>query len=386
MNLKRLKFDISPIVSHMLDSIPRDIIIDGVICDPAMGGGQFVAEIERRKREAGKTDAEIKRSTWGFESSQLRVNYAVNVHGLVGTYGAGDVLMRDFDGMKFDVVIGNPPYRSQNEKGGKHSLWRKFVKKSFELLADDGYVAMVCPGFPYQASDLASCFTKNTPCLLVNDATQHFPGVGSEIKYWIVRQGKHEQPFIVDGQIWEHGLAADPTADPLIISIKSKMSGLPLFECKQDRGYNSTQYKNDDADYFEKPRGTSIYPIRHASTVKICYVSRPTECHNKNKVMMTFSGYPDFTYYDGLTNPISSCYQMSGYIEVSDATEGAALIQVYTSKLYTFLSNIDGAGMKGISNYMLPKVDLTRSWTDQDLYTHVNLSADEITYIESSVK
>jgi site-specific DNA-methyltransferase (adenine-specific) len=102
--------------------------------------------------------------------------------------------------------------------------------------------------------------------------------------------------------------------------------------------------------------------------------------------MMTFSGYPDFEYFDGKTHPISSCYQMSGYIEVADHTEGKSLISLYESKLYRFLSSLRGAGMKGILNYSLPKVDLTRSWTDQELYQHFGLTQEEIDYIEANVK
>ena len=298
----------------------------------------------------------------------------------------GDFTKLEFD-MKFDVIVGNPPYQSGNgEKGGKHSLWRKIVKKTFSIVAPNGYVAMVCPGFPYQAGDLAECFTKNTPIVLVNDATSYFPGIGSEIKYWVVKEGIHNIPFNVDSKIWSAGLAEDPTVDPFVISIKKKLQGLPSFVCKQDKGYNSTQYKNDDTDYFDKPVEKSIYPIRHASTIKVCYVSKPTLCHNINKVMMTFSGYPDFEYFDGTDNPMSSCYQMSGYIEVDDETVGNLLIAVYKSKFYTFLSRLEGAGMKGVGNYSLPIVDLTRVWTDSELYAHFALTKEEIDYVEANVK
>lgn len=385
--LGRLKFDIDPLVNQMLDLIPEDVIVNGTILDPAIGGGQFVREVERRKRAAGKTDAEIAKTVFGIEQNVLRKNYAVNKHKLVGNYTVDNFLEKDFKNMKFDVILENPPYQSgKGEKGGKHSLWRKFVKKSFDLLNKDGYIGVVCPGFPYQANDLSKCFTDNTPCVLVNDATEYFPGIGSEIKYWIVQEGKHKTPFMVDGVHWPNGLKDDPTSNPIVISIKKKLASFPVFECKQDKGYNSTQYKNDSSDYFENPQGISVYPIRHASNVKICYVSKPTECHNKNKVMMTFSGYPDFEYFDGKTNPMSSCYQMSGYIEVNNKTQGETLIKLYKTKLYTFLSSLDGAGMKGVNNYSMPKVDLTKVWSDKDLYKHFNLTQDEIDYIENAIK
>lgn len=387
--LSRIKFEINTLVSEILDQLPAQIWTDKhtTFLDPAMAGGQFVQQIEQRLRRAGHSDHNIKSRVFGCEQFEHQVVYAVNKFKLIGNYAPCKFLEKDFENMKFDVVIGNPPYQSgKGEKGGKHSLWRKFVKKSFDLVEKDGYVAMVCPGFPYQANDLSNCFTDNTPCVLVNDAKHHFPAVGSDIKYWIVKQGKHKIPFLVDGNHWPNGLKDDPTSNPFVVSIKAKLAGLPTFECKQDKGYNSTQFKNDSSDYFETPKGKSIYPIRHASTIKICYVSKPTDCHYKNKVMMTFSGYPSFEYYEGSTNPISSCYQMSGYIEVADSKQGQALISLYSTKFYTFLSNLDGAGMKGIANYSLPKVPLNKNWTDQDLYQHFGLTQDEIDYIEDNSK
>jgi len=288
--------------------------------------------------------------------------------------------------MRFDVIVGNPPYQTgKGEKGGKHSLWRKFVKQAFKNVSKQGYVGIVCPGFPYDSNDLKDCFTNNTPMVLCNDATSHFPGVGSEIKYWIFKEGKHNIPFLVDGKVWNN-LADNPTMPTHVVSILNKIKNFALFECKQDKGYNSTQYKNDNTDYFDSPKGKSIYPIRHASTVKTCYVSKPTSSHTKNKVMMTFSGYPDFEYFDGKTNPMSSCYQMSGYIEVKNKAEGMALISVYNSNFYKFLASIKSAGMRGIGNYSLPKIDLNKIWSDADIYDHFGLTQEEINYVEANVK
>ena len=389
--LSRMKFEIEQLVAEILDQLPADVwaSTSSTFFDPAIGGGQFVRAIESRLRAAGHSDSNIRKRVFGFEASDLHIRFAVNKHGLVGQYVKKpyDKFLELDDTMKFDVVVGNPPYQSGNgEKGGKHSLWRKFVKKGFNLVRKNGFISFVCPGFPYQANDLSDKFTKNTPLVLINDASHHFPGVGSDIKYWIVKEGKHNLPFFVDGQLWTNGLADDPTKDPMMISIQKKVDRFPKFQCQQDKGYNSTQLKNDDKDYFETPTGNSIYPIRHASTIKVCYVSKPTECHNINKVMMTFSGYPDFEYYDGTTNPMSSCYQMSGYIKVADEIEGQALINLYKTKLYTFLSDRSGAGMKGVGNYSLPIVDLKKSWSDATLYQHFGLSPAEIDHVENEIK
>lgn len=386
--ISRIKFDIAPLVNEILDQFPVEVWTSTTttFLDPAIGGGQFVREIERRLRAAGHSDKSISERVYGCESSRLSVQYALNKFKLVGTYSVSDFLEGDFGSMKFGVVVGNPPYQSGNgERGGARSLWRKFVRKSFDVIANEGLVGMVCPGMPHQAKDIGKCFTENTIIALKNDVSHYFPNIGSDIKYWIVKEGKHDLQMMVDGEIWENGLDIDPTKDRILTSIQSKIDSFSVFECKQDSGYNSTQLKNDKNDYFDSPKGKSIYPIRHASTVKVCYVSKPTECHTKRKVMMTFSGYPAFEYYDE-TTPMSSCYQMSGYIEVPNKKIGKALISLYQTRLYRFLSTIETAGMKGVKNYSLPKVDLSRTWTDAELYAYFGLTQEEIDYIEAHVK
>lgn len=341
--------------------------------------------IVKRMQSLGRTNEEIKNSIYLLDKYKVFTKDAIRK-------GFTNVIKADFleweTDIQFDAALGNPPYQSGNgEKGGARSQWRKFIKKAFSVVNDNGYVCQICPGFPYTAADLGKLFTENTPLYLDNDVTDYFPGIGSDIKSWVVQKGKHNKDFIVDSKVWTWSEDTDPTINPIVTSIfKKTVKTNELFVCKQDMGYNSTQFKNDDTDYFEKPTGRSVYPIRHASNVKVCYVKEPTECHNKRKVMMTFSGYPAFKYYDE-TTPMSSCYQMSGYIEVTDAKTATSLIKVYSSTLYRFLSQgVKSAGMKSIINYSLPVVDLNKKWTDKELYKHFNLTQEEIEYIEMRTK
>ena len=48
--------------------------------------------------------------------------------------------------VKFDVVIGNPPYQnSQGKKAKRWVLWHRFIEKSIELVKNGGYVALITP-------------------------------------------------------------------------------------------------------------------------------------------------------------------------------------------------------------------------------------------------
>lgn len=245
---------------------------------------------------------------------------------------------------------------------------------------------MVCPGFPWKARDLRTeLVEKNTATVLNNNVSKHFPAVGIRIRYWVVKQGKHAQPFIVDGNVWSdiHD-TNDPTLSVIENSILRKMSNRDMFLCKEDGDYSSGLLRLNTV-YTSAPTEKNIYPIRHASKVKVCYVPSPTACHYKRKVMMTYSGYPDFQYYDENT-PMSSCKEMSGYIEVKNKKEGQNLIRLYESKLYRFRRSIGrSGGMHGWKDYTLPKVDLSRSWSDQELYEHFGLTQEEISYIEATI-
>jgi hypothetical protein len=47
--------------------------------------------------------------------------------------------------MKFDVVLGNPPYHKQVGPKKTEAIWPKFVEKSFEICKEGGYVSLIHP-------------------------------------------------------------------------------------------------------------------------------------------------------------------------------------------------------------------------------------------------
>lgn len=385
----RITLDYDALANEIVAKIPEKHFVSDTdtFLDPAFAGGQLLKAVAKRLHKYGHSVETIRSRLFGYEDSiaylNHPVNYSTEVIANLSVVNYGEFLEKNMS-KRFDVIIGNPPYQSGNgERGGRHSLWRKIIAKSFEIVNKNGCVAMVCPGFPLSSNDLGPYLKNNTPIYLNNDSTDYFPGIGSDIKSWIVKEGIHDNDFIVDGKVWKD--SSDPTIHPVYLSIVKKIQKFEKFECKYDGGYNSTQLKNDKNEYFETPTGASIYPIRHGSTVKVAYVSKPTRCHNIPKVMMTFSGYPGFEYSDK-NNPMSSCLQMSGYIEVANKIEGNYLINLYSTKFYTFLSSYNSKGMRGKDNYSLPKLSLDKTWVDEELYARFNLTQEEIEYIEANVK
>ena len=88
-----------------------------------------------------------KENVWFITDCKEKANVAK-----VPRYAGVNVVLGDYldwsTNMKFDVIVGNPPYNPEKGEsaaiGGK-SLWPYFVVKSIELLKDGGYLCFVHP-------------------------------------------------------------------------------------------------------------------------------------------------------------------------------------------------------------------------------------------------
>ena len=77
----------------------------------------------------------------------LRVNYAIKKNKLVGTYSVdvNDIPSILIGYMKFDCIIGNPPYQRKVGPNNTEPLWHIFVDKSITALTEGGYLCYVHP-------------------------------------------------------------------------------------------------------------------------------------------------------------------------------------------------------------------------------------------------
>lgn len=145
IQLKRIKFEFEPLIKEMLDKIVDTIWAssDSIFLDPEIGGGQIVAAIEQKLRSYGHSDENIAKRVYGISSNKYIIDVAVRRHALVGTYVVGDFLEGTLNDMKFDVVVGNPPY------DGGSNTHQRFFNLGVELLYDGGWLCFIQPAIPY---------------------------------------------------------------------------------------------------------------------------------------------------------------------------------------------------------------------------------------------
>jgi hypothetical protein len=124
-----------------------------------------------------------------------------------------DFLTYDFK-MKFDLIVGNPPYQESKDSGGGRkdqasNLWSKFWVKSLERAYDNGKVVLITPSswispsadlkgknkFNGQ-SRLWDVFDSYSSYANVTDVAKYFPGIGSTFSLVIVdKSGRNGLTF-----------------------------------------------------------------------------------------------------------------------------------------------------------------------------------------------
>jgi len=195
--------------------------------------------------------------------------------------------------MKFDVVIGNPPYNNsrkignQNLRGGGNkSLWFDFVKSSFELAKDDGIVFLITPDGIFCGGDRFTNILigdKSKYDLLSVDfsTSQHFKGVGINMVAWkakksnteVLTQFNDRDPLDVKKV---PKLISDPIAHQIYQTFHE--SNFEKFKFDMTGQYNvagvASRLKKEGkdeklaGDYSQTQTGTHKYPVSCNGTIK----------------------------------------------------------------------------------------------------------------------
>jgi hypothetical protein len=130
----------------------------------------------------------------------------------------GDFIELEFD-MKFDVIVGNPPYqkpKSDSRMGsrGASELWAEFVTKSLSLLNTDGYLAFIHPNSwrkPEDRNNFWKLLTQDNQMeklvMSSGKGDQDWFGIGVRVDYYILqKKAKYKNTVVIDHEGVTHDL------------------------------------------------------------------------------------------------------------------------------------------------------------------------------------
>lgn len=321
-------------------------------------------------------------------------------------------------GMKFDVIISNPPYQLSNGGGlgaGAIPIYNRFVQQAKKL--NPRYITMIIPSRWFSGGLGLDAFrdsmlndSKISHLTDYMDAADCFPGV--EIKggvcYFLwdnaycgdctVTTYKNNEVF---------SIAKRPIKEPntdVFIRYNEAVSILRKVRLLREDTFDSVVSFTQPFGISTTYKGKSNYYANSISLyergAKITYIDRIAICKNldlidKEKVLISSAynagdGFPhqviNKPIYAGKNSACTATYLVLGPCKSKD--ECFNMMSYISTKFFRFmvlLKKISQHAPKSTYSFV-PMQDFSKPWTDEELYAKYNLTQEEIDFIESMIK
>lgn len=349
------------LVREMLDKIPTSVWENptSIFLDPCMGKGTFLIDILRRLTTIyGYSKEEAMSRIYGYDVRVKYINY-LKRGGFVNIFHK-DFLNEDFN-MKFDVIVGNPPYNNSGKiKGSKQtsgtSLWLQFLKKTPSLLKEGGICSFIVPAAVGNTNSLGWKSLKNNQIVsLTTGINEKYFKVGTIISNIVFKNDKPTNSHLINDIVVNRDLVAilPNDCDEISLSIMQKISSLnPM------KDWNRDYYPI----FMEKSEGKTV--------VGMSFLDRSPQYKVQHKDELVNRGL----------DSVNICWIETEYPD--------EMIRLMTSKLFNFFSKqtmLSG----NLSIGMVRSLSVPNDWynlkTDSDIYRVYGLTEDEIKYVESYI-
>ena len=351
-----------------------------------------------------------------LERGSMRENYAYAfIHGAYPT--------EEMENMQFDVIVGNPPYQIGTDGYGAtaSTIYQHFVEKAVAL--NPKYIAMITPSRWFTGGKgldefRARMIADRRLRTIVDNPKLFdcFPGVKIRggVNYFLWDRnydGDCEFSTRIDGKITatvkrdlrsgDGVLVRDANALSIIEKVSLKSSESVEAMCTVTKPFGLTMRSNY-AGSSPEPFDGAI-PLIYASHVGYSrpdQIQRNHEWIDRWKVLLPRASSGD-TNQDGtgriidvvLGEPIalapgSACtqtYFIAGMFDNRIETENYAHFLATRFARFLVLQRKTTQDVTPDRFRFVPKLDMQRRWSDQDLYSHFDLSQSEQDYIEATI-
>ena len=353
-----------------------------------------------------------------------------------------DNFEKEFGNMKFDVIIGNPPYQLNSGVEGGNSflasaVYHEFIEKSISM--NPKYITMITPsrwmngaarGIP---NEWIKKMIKDNRIKIVHDyedSESLFSNVGitGGVNYFLWDKNNNEETVFYlhnkfgevskrIGKLDEFNLGIvirDPNIYPIVEKIKNKhgkyyessdknfsgyVSPNNLFNNTKELTTNWRDYKKEKDDEYNIKYYVSkaTNGISHG-WIKESQIPKNKDLLNLHKIFIPAT-YGDPIRYDSIlgvpryAEPGSACSQT--YVGIGcnkkkhklTKDECFNIISYINTKFFRFLvraKKTTQAAARGVYQFV-PLQDFSKTWTDEELYEKYKLTQEEIDYIEKII-
>lgn len=319
-------------------------------------------------------------------------------------------------GMKFDVIISNPPYQLSDGGGMGTSampIYNKFVEQAKKL--NPNYLVMIIPSRWFSGGkgldDFRDSMLHDNRLCEIHDyieAADCFPGVQIKggVCYFLWSQKHNGMCKVTTHRGSECGITVER---PLLekgcetfiryneaIGIIRKIQKLsePSFE----ELVSTRRFFDLDSNYESsstKPKDTLLYRNGGTTYISKSEIKKNTEYIDKYKVFISKAGSGSDTFpHQILGVPFvakpgsasTETYLLIGPFDNEDVCNNVCTY--IATKFFRFCvlqKKSTQNAAKGVYSFV-PMQDFSKPWTDEELYAKYNLTQEEIDFIESMIK
>ena len=331
--------------------------------------------------------------------------------------------------MKFDVIIGNPPYQLDDGGGGTGDsaspLYNKFIDISKSL--SPRYISMIIPSRWMNGGRGLNSFREemldDKRMKVIHDyenSQEIFPSVGVNggICYFLW-DSKHDDKcrytfHLKDGTIKENerylrsdieGLnkvIRDYEEYPIIKKANKSskkfdniVSSANMYGFRTNLFNNAESYKGVKLQENKGPNSCLVYGIENTRRAKK-YINRSAINKNKADIDKYKIFFPavfgtETTLLPEIITAEPGEISTGSFIQIGSFDNKDTMLNCISymeTKFFRFLfnSNKYSYGMSKRTFSLIPLVDFSKPWTDAELYAKYNLTEEEIAYIEDNIE
>lgn len=297
----------------------------------------------------------------------------------------------DWEGLKdvkFDMIVGNPPYQKDNNSGrDDDSLWPKFLAKAHELVKKDGLINFVTPASwgslgsnPLEpGSSIRKKYFDTCQVLYVDFTCKKHFAVGSSFSSYVLKKSPPDPAVkthfkFANGDVWAP--FADHMCFPLNYShsafgeilnqFKSKTPYQIIVEDPYPTARSSMIKKQELGDYSDAKSKKHPYRSYHTNSQTHKYSKYKNSFHDQWKVVFSYSG----SWNAEVTNDCSLT-DASMCVLCDSESEADSVKSVLTSepikflidKVYRWSGYYSGSFIR-----MIPALAKTKVYQDQEVY------------------